>query len=197
MINLLPPEHISLIKFGRHNSMLRHWIIGALCAIGGLIIIMAGGWVYLHQQANNLQSSLDKTNAQLQAQNLAKVQHDAKEITGDIKVINQVLGNEVHFSDLIQDIGKVMPPGTVLSSLSLSKINGSLDLSASAKDSSAAAQIAVNLNDPSNGLFSKVDIVNINCGNESSTYHCDGVFKALFSTAAQKKYQSVPEASTK
>lgn len=195
MINLLPPDRVLVVRFGRQNSRLRQWIVGALCAIGGLIIIMAGGWVYLHQQASDLQTSLDKTNSQLQAQNLAKVQHDAKEITGDIKVINQVLGNEVHFSDLIQDIGKVMPPGTVLSSLSLSKINGSLDLSASAKDSNAAAQIAVNLNDPSNGLFSKVDIVSINCGNDTSAYHCDAVFKALFSTAAQKKYQSVPEVS--
>lgn len=193
MINLLPPEHILLIRFGRQNSLLRHWIIGALGAIGGLIVILAGGWVYLHQQANDLQNSLTKTNSQLQAQNLAKVQHDAKEITGDIKVINQVLGNEVHFSNLIQDIGKVMPPGTILSSLTLSKINGSLDLRASAKDSSAAAQIAVNLNDPSNGIFTKVDIVNITCGNVTSVYHCDGVFKALFSPAAQKKYQSVPE----
>jgi len=195
MINLLPPDRVLVVRFGRQNSRLRQWIVGALIAIGGLIIIMAGGWIYLHQQASNLQTSLDKTNAQLQAQNLAKVQHDAKEITGDIKVINQVLGNEVHFSELIQDIGTVMPPGTVLSSLSLSKINGSLDLSASAKDSNAAAQIAVNLNDPGNGLFSKVDIVNINCGNDTSAYHCDAVFKALFSTAAQKKYQSVPEVS--
>lgn len=195
MINLLPTEHFTLIRFGRQNSLLRKWIIGALGAIGGLIIILAGGWVYLHQQANNLQTSLDKTNSQLQAQNLAKVQQDAKEITGDIKVINQVLGNEVHFSDLIQDIGKVMPSGTVLSSLSLSKIDSSLDLSANAKDSSAAAQIAVNLNDPSNGLFSKVDIVNISCNNDATTYPCAGTFKALFSAAAQKKYQSVPEVS--
>ncbi len=193
MINLLPPEHALRIRFGRQNSSLRQWIIGALAAIGGLLIILVGGWLYLHQQVGSLQASLDKTNAQLESQNLAKVQNDAKEITGDIKVINQVLGNEVHFSNLIQDIGKIMPDGTVLSSLSLSKIDGTLDLSASAKDSSSAAQIAVNLNDPSNGLFSKVDIVNISCANDASVYRCSGTFKALFSSSAKKKYQSVPE----
>lgn len=195
MINLLPPEHRMRIRFGRQNSQLRLWIISALAAIGGLIIIIAGGWVYLHQQEVDLQRGLKATNSQLEAQNLTKVQKDAKEITGDIRVINQVLGNEIRFSNLVQDIGKVMPPGTVLSALSLSKINGALDLSANAKDSASAAQIAVNLNDPDNGLFSKVDIVNITCGNDSGDYKCTGIFKALFSAAAQKKYQSVPGGS--
>jgi Tfp pilus assembly protein PilN len=192
MINLLPPEYAMRIRFGRSNAMLRRWIIGAGAAIGGLIIIVAGGLIYIRSQSVDLQNQLNKTNQSLKAQNLEKVQKDAADVTGDIKIINQVLGNEIHFSDLIQDIGKAMPSGAVLESLTLSKVNGSLDLSASAKDYTSAAQVAINLNDPANGLFSKVDIVNINCG-LSSTYKCAGTFKALFSPAAQKKYQSVPQ----
>jgi Tfp pilus assembly protein PilN len=193
MINLLPPQYAMRIKFGRANTVLRRWILGTLLAIGGLVVIIAGGWLYLNQQAADLNSSLANTNAQLQAQNLAKVQKDAAEITGDIKVINQLFSNEIHFSNLIQDIGRVLPPGTILSSLSLSKVNGSVDLSANSKDYTSAAQVALNLNDPNNGLFSKVDIVNISCSNDDSTaYKCNGTFKALFSAAAQKKYLSVP-----
>jgi Tfp pilus assembly protein PilN len=139
---------------------------------------------------------LRSKNAQLQAQKLAKVQKDAADISGDIRVINQVLNNEVRFSNLIQDIGKVMPPGSILSSLSLGKINGALDLSTASKDYNSAAQIAVNLNDPANGLFSKVDIVSINCNNDTaSPYKCAGTFRALFSNTAQKKYLSVPQGS--
>jgi Tfp pilus assembly protein PilN len=193
MINLLPPDYAMRIRFGRANTVLRRWILGSWLAIAGLLVIIAGGWLYLNQQAADLSSSLAKTNSQLQAQNLAKVQKDAAEITGDIKVINQIFSSEIRFSSLIQDIGRVMPPGTVLSSLSLSKINGAVDLSANSKDYTSAAQIALNLNDPANGLFSKVDIVNISCGNDaSSQYKCNGTFKALFSNAAQKKYLSVP-----
>lgn len=194
MINLLPPERAMHIRFGRGNSLLRRWILGALAAIGGLIIIMLGGWLYLVSQTSSLQKQLDKTNQQLQAQNLAQVQKDSAEISSDIKTINKVLGNEIRFSNLIQDIGKVMPPGAVLESLSLSKINSSLDLSVSAKDYTSATQVGVNLNDPANGLFSKVDIVNISCADSNSDYKCNGTFKALFSADAQKKYQSVPEA---
>jgi Tfp pilus assembly protein PilN len=194
MINLLPPNYADKIKFGRQNTTLRLWIIGALVAIGGLIIIIAGGWLYLKNQTSNLQSELDKKNTQLQAQNIDKVKKDAAEISGDIRVINKVLSNEVRFSDLIQDVGKIMPPGAVLSSLSLSKVNGALDLSTNAKDYTSAAQIAVNLNDPANGLFSKVDIVSINCSAETtSPYKCSGTYKALFNAAAQKKYLSVPQ----
>jgi Tfp pilus assembly protein PilN len=193
MINLLPPQYAMRIRFGRRNRILRTWIIGALLAMGGLLVIIAGGWLYLNQQSSNLRRNLDVTNSQLQAQNITKVQKDAAEITGDIKVINSLFSNEIRFSRLVQDIGRVMPPGTVLASLSLSKVNGAIDLSAGARDYASAAQIAVNLNDPANGLFSKVDIVSINCGNDSSTqYKCSGTFKALFSSAAQEKYLSVP-----
>jgi len=193
MINLLPPDYAMRIRFGRRNSILRNWIVGALAAIGGLLVIIAGGWLYLNQQSSDLQRNLEITNAQLQAQNITQVQKDATAITGDIKVINSLFSNEVRFSNLIQDIGRVMPPGTVLSSLSLSKVSGAIDLSAGAKDYSSAAQIAVNLNDASNGLFSKVDIISINCGNDSSTqYKCNSTFRALFSTKAQQNYLSVP-----
>lgn len=193
MINLLPPDYAMRIKFGRRNSVLLTWIIGALIAIAGLLVVIVGGWIYLNQQSSQLQRSLDATNSQLQAQNITKVQKDATEISGDIKAIDMILGSEVRFSKIIQDIGHVMPTGTVLSTLSLSKIDGAIDLTADSKDYSSAAQIAVNLNDPANGLFSKIDIVNISCPNDpTKEYKCNATFKALFSATAQKKYLSVP-----
>ena len=196
MINLLPPDHAMRIKFGRSNSVLRKWIFGTALAVGGLLVILAGGWVYLNSQASKLQSQLNQSKAQLQAQNLPKVQKDATEITGDIKVINQVLSSEVRFSDLIQDIGTIMPSGTILESLSLSKINGPLDLTVKTTNYASASQVAANLNDPANGLFTKVDIVSVSCSStEPSIYKCTGELRALFGSSAIKKYQNVPKAS--
>jgi Tfp pilus assembly protein PilN len=195
MINLLPTNHAEAIRYGRQNTKLRNWLIGMAVAIAGLIIIIAGGWLYIGQQKSTFQANINTTNQQLQAQNLAQVQKDAKEITGDIKVINQVLGTEVRFSDLIQAIGNSMPPGTVLGSLSLSnKVTGALDLSANAKDYGSAAQIAVNLSESKNDLFSKVDIVNVSCTNSTQVYRCGATFRALFSKSAQTKFLSVPKA---
>lgn len=194
MINLLPTDYADTIRYGRQNTKLRGWLIGIAGAIIGLVIIFAGGWVYINQQSKSLQKNIDGTNQQLKAQSLSSVQANAKEITGDIKVINQVLGTEIRFSDLIQAIGGDMPPGTILGSLSLSKVSGTLDLSASAKDYSSAAQIAVNLSDPKNNLFSKVDIVNVSCSSSlDQAYKCGATLKALFSKTAQTKFLSVPK----
>ncbi len=192
MINLLPPEYISQVHSARFNAALRRWLIAGMVAIVGLLVLLGSGWVYIQQQSNNLSHSIVSTNTQLQTQNLSKVQKDSAEITGDVKVINQVLAREIRFSNLIQDMGKIMPPGTILGSLSLNKIDSAIDLSANATDYSSAAQIAVNLSDPKNGIFSKVDIVNISCSGGSGNYKCNATFKALFNSTVQKKYLSVP-----
>lgn len=197
MINLLPPEHAASIRYGRQNTVLRVWLMGMAAAVAGLIILLTAGWVYMNKQSKNLQAGINITNQQLQAQNLSQVQADAKEISGDIKVIDQVLSQEIRFSDLIQAIGNDMPPGTVLGSLSLSnKISGSLDLSASAKDSTSATQVAVNLSNSQNSLFSKVDILSIGCSSDpSKSYPCTATLQALFSNTAKTKFLSVPSGS--
>ncbi|HET9721968.1 MAG TPA: hypothetical protein VFP32_02975 [Candidatus Saccharimonadales bacterium] len=197
MINLLPPESAAAIRYGRQNTKLRRWLLGIWISVAGLAVILAGGWIYISQESKTYQKNIDTTNQQLSAQNLTKVQSDAKEISGDIKVINNILQNEIDFSQLIQTVGNVMPPGTVLSSLSLSNVvSGGIDLSANSVDSPSAAQIAVNLRDPKYNLFSKVDIVNISCDiNKKSPYKCDASFRVLFSAAARTKFINVPKGS--
>lgn len=195
MINLLPPEHVSMIRYARQNTTLRKWLLGSLAATAGLVLIMTAGWIYMDRQAKSLQKNINLTNQQLKAQNLSKVQADAKEISGDIKVINQVLSNEISFSDLIQAIGRVMPQGTVLGSLSLNKVTGAIDLSANTTSYASAAQIAANLSDPANGIFSKVDVLNVNCAPNQDPYFCNATYKALFSITTKNKFLSVPKVS--
>lgn len=194
MINLLPPQNVSSIKYGRQNSVLRVWLAGAMLAIIGLIIILAGGWVYLDHQSKGFEKTIAASNNQLKLQNIDKVKAESKEITGDITVIDKILSQEVHFSELIQSIGSYMPPGTILGTLSLSdKVTGSIDLSANTKDYASAAQIAVNLSSQKDDLFSKVDIVNITCGSDpQKVYKCSATYRALFSKTAQTKFLGVP-----
>lgn len=191
MINLLPPILSQDIRYGRRNARLLRWLFGSLAAIAGLILIMLIGWLYMNRQSSSLAHNISESKSQLAAENLTKVQQDANEISGDVKVINQVLGREIRFSDLLAAIGQVMPPGTILGSLTLTDAKGAIDLSASAKDYASATQIAVNLGDPKNALFSKADIVNINCTTGSSAYNCTATLKALFSKSAQAKFLGV------
>lgn len=192
MINLLPPDYIAQIHSGRFNATLRRWFLAIIFATIGLVFMLASGWFYIDRQTKNLDQKIDITEQQLEQQDLVQVQKDAAKITSDVKLINQVLSREIRFSSLIQDMGKIMPQGTILDGLSLSKVSGAVDLSTSATDYNTAAQIAVNLSDKKNGLFSKVDIVNISCGSTTAEYKCSGTFKALFDPATGKNYLNVP-----
>jgi Tfp pilus assembly protein PilN len=200
MINLLPPEHAASIRYGRQNTVLRKWLIGMAVAIVGLVMIVAGGWFYINRQSASLQKGINTTNQLLKTQNLSKVQADAKEISGDIRVINQVLRGEIRFSDLIQAIGQVIPKGAILSGLSISQVNGALDLSVNATNYATAAQVAANLSDPKNGIFSKVDVVNVACNPSGAStpgtpngYTCSLSLKALFGPDTKNKFLSVPK----
>ncbi len=195
MINLLPTDYGAGLRYSHLNASLRRWLVAVLLASAGLALIMAVGWIYIAQQNRSLSRTISGLNQQLKDQDLAGIQKQAKDITNNIKIINQVLSQEIRFSDLISQIGSAMPPGSILSGLTLSKIDGALDLSANAKDYTSAAQIAVNLSDPKNQIFDKVDIVNINCSSVStSPYPCGASFRALFSKSTKSQFLNVPEA---
>lgn len=194
MINLLPPDLAQGIKLGRRNAHFRRWLFGLLLATLGLLLIVAAGWLYLDSQASMLSRESEAIRNELEAQNLTKVQAEADQITSQIKLINQVLVREVKFSELIQEIGKVMPPGTVLSGLNLeNNISGGVDLTANTRDYQAAARVAANLSDPANKLFSTVDIVTVNCATSENAYKCNAEFRALFAPDAKERFLNVAE----
>jgi len=196
MINLLPTDYAGGIRYGRRNAYVRRWLIGMGLATAGLVVIFTLGWLYLDNQAKSLSRDVASKKQELVTQNLSRIAKDADAITSDIKLIDQVLSREVRFSDLIQEIGQVMPPGTILSGLTLkNKIDGALDLSANTRDQASAAQIAANLSDPKNELFSSVDIVTINCLSGTSAYKCTATFRALFSKDAKNRFLNVAEDS--
>lgn len=195
MINLLPTDYAVHIRFGLQNNRLRLWLAGMAAAIAGLLIILAAGSAYLSNQSANYQRSIANSNQQLQAQNLNQAKKDAAEISGDIKVINQVLSQEVDFAGLLQTLGSLMPPRTVVTSISLSStINGAINIVAGAIAPPDAAQISVNLSDPKKDLFSKIDIVSVTCTQQSTTpYKCTVELRAQFSQDTASKFLNVPE----
>lgn len=189
MINLLPRDYKLRLRYGRLNIRLIQWLGISIIIIAGLILILGLGWLYMDQQIKSLNRSIATTQQQLKTQNLEGVRKQADEISQNIRVINQVLGREMRFSSLIQEIGKVMPSGTVLSSLTLSeKVTSAVDLNTIAKSSTAAAQIAINLSDPKNNIFAKVDIVNVNCSLIEKTYPCTATFRALFDKKTPERF---------
>lgn len=192
MINMLPGDYVETIKHSKNNENIMRWMGATLVATAILVIILASGWLYLDHENKQLSSQISLSKNSLVAQNLEGVKKEASVISNDIKTINQVLGKEVRFSKLIQNIGQVMPAGTVLDGLTLTKTDGSIDLTASSKDYKSGAQIALNLSDKQNGIFSRADIISLNCTSADAEYKCSVVLKALFSKDSKNKFLNIP-----
>lgn len=180
MINLLPFERRNEVSFARKNF----WLL-KLCGIftvviGGVGILTALGILYLKSSERSYQNQITNTSQSLRNQRLDTVQKQAEEISGNIKLATDVLSRQVLFSKLLQQIGAAMPSNTSLSDLKITKGEKGISLTASAIDYDAATQVQVNLADPKNKIFSKADIVSINCDKSGSKYPCTIMVRALF-----------------
>ncbi len=193
MINLLPADYRAHLRHDRSNTQLHRWLVIGAFTIAGMLVVLASGWFYINKQVEDLSKSATATEALLHSKSLVNVQKQADEISQNILIINQVLKREIRFSDLIQQIGKVMPPGAVLGSLTLSKANGAIDITANTKNYSSAAQIAVNLGDPKNNIFAKVDVISIVCSPDQKTYPCTAAYRALFGKATELRFLNATE----
>ncbi|MDB5163510.1 MAG: hypothetical protein JWS12_127 [Candidatus Saccharibacteria bacterium] len=181
MINLLPPVVKEDIAYARRNSRLLRYIGFGCLAILGVGIIILFGYIFINNSIVDYHKQVAESQSNLKAQKLDETQAKVESISGDLKLIVQVLGKEVLFSKLIKQIGSVMPAKSVLSNIEISKVQGGIDLTASAKDYETATQVQVNLQDPANKLFDKVDLIAVTCGsNNNPAYPCTVTLRALF-----------------
>lgn len=186
MINLLPPELRSSLKYSRKNSELRQWAISMLLVLTLIVVTFIGGLAYLVQTSRSLTKQIELSKTQLQLQNQESVQKNIEDLSSTLKLVVQVLSREVLFSKLLKQVGSVMPQGSILTSLSINQLSGGLDLQAKASDYQTATQVQLNLQDPKSLLFEKVDIINVQCQTTVSAdpianrYPCTVQLRALF-----------------
>ena len=184
MINLLPPDHKEAIIYARRNSKLMGWIFGISLAAFGILVVAGGGLFYLKQDTSSYRKSIEETKTELAAQKEAETLARVSEISGNLKLAVDVLSHEVLFSKLLEQIGEVMPSGTILQDLSItSNLSGGINLQVGAASYQAGTQAHVNLNDKANNIFEKADLISLSCSTDDSAdprYPCTAVIRALF-----------------
>ena len=181
MINLLPQDLKEGYRYARRNHHLTRWAIVLSIAIFGAALITGLGWFYIDHMSRAYSEQAATSRVNIDAQHYDDVQKQVKDMSNNLSLSVQVLSKQVLFSELLKRLGNLMPQGTKLSNLTISQTQGAIDITASAKDQTTATQVQVNLSDPKNALFSKVDIVSINCEYGSNAdYPCRATFKALF-----------------
>ncbi len=200
MINLLPPQSKENMVYARRNTRLRHWAMGLFLSILGIIVIVVAGQLYLQSSIHSYAAQVEQGKNQLKAQNLEDAQSKVQDLTDSLKLVVQVLSREILFSKLLAQIGSALPNGSVLTSLSINKVQGGLDLQAAATDYQTATQVQLNLQDPNNKIFEKADIINIQCSTPAasksdpvkSQYPCTVQLRALF--ASNNPFSFIPAA---
>ncbi len=182
MINLLPSEQKDEITYAKKNTTLLHWAVWLLLAISVGVGIVLAGTIYINQSTASYTKRVAESQQALETKELGDAQKRITDLSNNVALIEKVLNRNILFSKLLKQAGSVMPDGTILLNLELSQVKGGIDLSAGAKDYNSATQIQVNLEDPNNKLFDKVDIVSINCSEGSENqYPCTASLRALFS----------------
>lgn len=187
MINLLPTATKQSYGHARQNVGLRRWVIRISLAIVVQLCIVAGGMWYIANTAKSLAAENETAKKVLSDQKLEETQKQLSQIGTDLKLVNQVLSKQVQFSELLKQVGSSMPSGAVLTDLSIGKVSGGIDIKAAAVSQATATQIQLNLQDPSNKVFDKVDIVNITCSDTSygGKYPCSVQLRASFNSCNQ------------
>lgn len=184
MINLLPPEIKQGMTYGRRNRVLAKWLTATTVGIIGICLVVIGGLFYINYQTNAYAKQVERTKSSLTHQNIEETIARIGEIDASVKLALNVLSREVQFSKLLRGLGAAMPQGSALSGLSVSDVQGALDLQAIAVNYETATQVQVNLKDPKNRIFEKADIISISCANDDvrniNDYPCQVNIRVLF-----------------
>ncbi len=181
MINLLPTQLKKDYVYARRNHQLIRWVLVFAAIIIGAATITGLGWLYIDRASSDYEKQISISKKQLEDQNYDKIQKEVKDMSNNLQLSVNVLSKQILFSELLQQMGSLMPRDTRLSNLTISQTQGAIDITVIAKDQTSATQVQVNLADPDNKLFSKVDIVSINCDyNSKDGYPCRASLRALF-----------------
>ena len=159
MINLLPPGRVLNIRLARSNTILRRYV--ELIIVGSLVLLAAilVARYFFGVQNDNIQRTVDLNNAKIAS--LQPVQKQAEELSATVNTISGLLSRNVKFSDMLTQIGGIMPPGSVLTGLkfSLEDVEAPLVVSAQVDNEQKAAVLRNNL--AASSLFEKAELKNI------------------------------------
>jgi hypothetical protein len=181
MINLLPPETKKTTTYARRNTQLVRACLAVVGVTIGALLIIGAGHFYLATTTSRYQQDVVNLQASLQSQDLEGTKKKIQDLSGSIKLVVQVLSKEILFSKLLRQAGSVMPNGSSLNTIEVSDDQKGIDISAGVRDYQVGTQVQINLADPDNKLFDKVDLVSVECNTVgTSQYPCTATLRALF-----------------
>lgn len=181
MINLLPPEYKQSIKFAQLNVVLARYIVVALITsvvVGGVMLF---GVQAAENNRRNIQNSLSADIAQ--ASELESTNKEAQKLADNIDVIAELLDSEIQFSELLREIGSVIPAGVALADLTITDDQTEpLLLEVDARSEAAIGVFLENLNNSELFAGGEITLIQrLGQPKEGTGYQYSGSIKAFFS----------------
>jgi len=169
MINLLPPEQKGQLKAARTNAVLRRYLLLAslsFVAIAGIF----GAALYLNMlNRNTYEQMLAENNRKLT--DLKEVRDKTATFNKNIADARKVFNAQISLSDAMAKIAESLPPGAVLTNLSLDTQSTSKPLNLTAKVDSFAKAGVLEANFKGSKYFRQVTVLSVtNATTGSSKY---------------------------
>ncbi len=160
MINLMPDDTKKEIRSARVNVILIRYIVVILLAFGFLLVILGVSYVVLTQTKASAQRLIEVNQTKAAVYSTTKTQVDA--LSSRLLETKSILDQEILYSNVLVNIGKQMPVGTVIDNISLSTASfygTPVTLKAFAKTNDAA--VALRQKFQSSPFFSKVNFESV------------------------------------
>ena len=147
------------MRIARNNTILRRYLELAFISSVVIGVAVMGAYYILNNQQQDIQKNVDINQAKV-AQ-LAPIQKEAEELSATINTIAGLMSKNIKFSEMLTQIGGVMPSGSSLTGLqfSLEDTSSPLVVSAQVQTEERAAVLRNNL--ANSTLFKDATIVTI------------------------------------
>lgn len=147
------------MRIARTNTILRRYLELTLLSV----VVIAGAVVAAYFILNNQQHDIQKTLAinQAKVKKLEPIQKEAEQLSATITTIARLMSKNVKFSEMLTQIGSVMPPGSSLTGLQFSLEDTTSPLIVSAQVASEERAAVLRNNLANSLLFKDAKIVTI------------------------------------
>jgi Tfp pilus assembly protein PilN len=160
MINLMPDDIKKEIRSARVNVILIRYIVVVLLAFAFLIVTLGVSYIVLTQTKASAQRLIKVNQTKATVYSTTKTQVDA--LSSRLLETKSILDQEILYSNVLANIGKQMPAGTVIDTITLSTASFSgtpVTLKAYAKTNDAV--VALRQKFQNSPFFSKVNFESV------------------------------------
>jgi len=195
MINLIPSQLRKDRQFGRRNRVLVTYVIALATTALLVAIVMIGSLEFFGTDEGALTTEIQENETSIAA--LRSSTSQLNETVVRLQTVDQLYESSVKFSELIPNIGSILPEGTILNGLSL--VGGSTDalsLDVDMERPELAATLVRNLVD--SDIFEAADVGNINPkGSDGDRYRYGTSITTSFEGTAEAKAKAAAAEAAK